>query len=382
MRLQLSAAIALLAGLRAGSARADDPSALSFDTLFYSDTDNVLVVSPQVAARHAFDDEGSEVTARAVVDVISAASVDVVSHATPGFSEVRREADLGGARRIGVYLPALRYRYSDEPDYRSHSFGGSVSRDLADHDTTLALSYDVTLDTVGRSGTSFDLWSRRLTSHAAEASWTQVLSPLTIGRLAYSLTVQDGYLEKPYRYVPLFDEMTLADLDAQGMTLDADNFSLYRLPERPPEEVPDLRVRHALAVRALRYLPGVGALQGDYRLYVDSWGMQAHTAVGTLRLPLGRFRLDVEDRLHWQGAVDFWERTYAVGDDGALPAWRTMDRDLGSYWQDTLRVRGQVELGDWTIYAMGGGMVTRFTDYLLLDWRFAILAETGVRWKF
>jgi hypothetical protein len=377
------AALAAAAALHAaGAARADDDGAVSLDTLVYSDTDNVLVVSPQVTARRALDDDGGEAVARAVVDVVSAASVDVVSQATPRFTEIRRAADLAASHRVGGLLPGLRYRFSDEPDYRSHGLGGSVARDFARHDTTIALAYDLTLDTVGRSGTPFDVWSRRLTTHAAELSWTQVLGPRAVGRVAYSLVYQDGYMEKPYRYVPLFEPMTLADLDARGVTLDADNVAEYRVPERPPEEVPDRRARHALAMRALRYVDGVGAVQGDYRLYLDSWGMQAHTGAAAIRIPLGRFRIDVEDRLHWQGPVDFWRRAYTVGADGAIPAWRTMDRDLGGYLQDTLRVRGQVELGDFTIYVMAGGMATRFFDYLLLDWRFALLGEVGARWRF
>lgn len=380
MRLQLTLAFMLVGGV----ARADDPNTLGFDTLVYSDTDNVLVVSPQVSARRALDDSGGAASARAVVDVISAASVDVVSQATTGFTEVRREADLAASHRMAALLPEVRYRFSDEPDYRSHGFGGSLARDFADHDTTLALSYDLSLDTVGRTGTAYADWSRDLITHTIEASWTQVLGVHTVGRVAYSLVVQDGYLEKPYRYVPLFDPATLAMLDSQGTTLDADNFSTYRLPERPPEEVPDRRVRHALAARGVRYLPGVGALEADYRLYVDSWGMQAHTVDATLRLPIGRYRLDIEDRLHWQGAVDFWRRAYTVDAAGEVPEWRTVDRDLGSYLQDTVQVRGQLELPaqSLTIYVLAGAMATRFSDYLFLDWRLALVGQTGLRWRF
>lgn len=380
MRLQLTALVVLLG--HGGVARADDPYTLSFDTLVYSDTDNVLVVSPQVAARRALDDAGGEAAVRAVVDVISAASVDVVSQATNGFTEVRREADLSASHRIGSLLPALRYRYSDEPDYRSHGFGGSLSRDFADHDTTIGLSYDLSLDTVGRTGTSFADWSRDLATHSVELSWTQVLGVRAVARLAYSLTVQDGYMEKPYRYVALFDPDTLASLEADGMTLDGDNFSSYRLPERPPEEVPDRRLRHAVAVRGIRYVSGLGALQGDYRFYLDDWGMQAHTADATIKIPIGRYRLDIEDRLHWQMPVDFWRRAYTVDGAGEVPRWRTVDRDLGGYLQDTLQARGQLDLASLEIYALAGAMVTRFDDYLFLDWRLALLGETGLRWRF
>ena len=88
MRLQL---IVVVASLLVAAPAAAEPNTLSFDTLFYSDNDNVLVVSPQVAAHRALDDAGGEASARVAVDIISAASVDVVSQATSGFTEVRKE---------------------------------------------------------------------------------------------------------------------------------------------------------------------------------------------------------------------------------------------------------------------------------------------------
>ncbi|HTE56682.1 MAG TPA: DUF3570 domain-containing protein [Kofleriaceae bacterium] len=377
MRLQL---IVVAAALLAAAPAAAEPNTLSFDTLFYSDNDNVLVVSPQVAAHRALDDAGGEASARVAVDIISAASVDVVSQATSGFTEVRKEAALSGSLRIGELLPAVRYRFSDEPDYRSHGFGVTLSRDFAGHDSTLAVSFDVGLDTVGRTGTAFSAWSRHLNTHTGEVGLTQVLGPRTVIRGSYSLTLQDGYMEKPYRYVPLFDAAVLADLDRAGMTVGGDDFDTYRLPERPPEEVPDRRVRHALSLRALRFIPAIGAAQLDYRFYLDSWGVQAHTVDAAIKIPIGRFRLDVEDRLHYQLAADFWARAYTVDSDGVIPTWRTVDRELGTYAQDTAFVRLQRPFGDFLVYAMGGTMITRYDDFLYLDWRLALVSEAGVRW--
>jgi hypothetical protein len=383
MRLQLiiAAPLALALGLAGWPGQlAAQPSSLSFDTLFYSDNDNVLVVSPQVAAHRALDDEGGEAGARVAVDVISAASVDVVSQASSRFTEIRKEAALSASHRLGSLLPGLRYRFSDEPDYRSHGFGGSLSRDFAGHDTTLAVSYDLALDTVGRSGTPFSAWSRKLTSHAADIALTQVLGPRTVARFDYSLTLQNGYMEKPYRYVPLLDAATLDDLEGSGMSVGPDEVNAYRLPERPPEEVPGRRARHSLSARGLRYVAGLGAAQLDYRFYIDSWGVQAHTLDATVKVPIGRFRLDVEDRFHYQTAADLWSRVYTVDGDGRLPTWRSLDRELGSYLQDTISVRLQRPFGDFLVYAMGGSMVTRFRDFLYLDWRLALISEAGVRW--
>jgi hypothetical protein len=188
-------------------------------------------------------------------------------------------------------------------------------------------------------------------------------------------------MEKPYRYVPLFDSAALADLGRSGMSLGPDQVDAYRLPERPPEEVPDRRVRHALSARGVRFIPDIGAVQLDYRYYIDSWGVQAHTLDAALKVPLGGFRLDIEDRLHYQTDADFWSRIYTVDGDGRIPTWRSLDRELGSYVQDTLFVRLQRPFGDFLVYAMGGSMITRFRDFLYLDWRFALVSEAGLRWQ-
>jgi hypothetical protein len=59
-----------------------------------------------------------------------------------------------------------------------------------------------------------------------------------------------------------------------------------------------------------------------------------------------------------------------------------VDRDLGGYLQDTVLVRGQLDVSSLEIYLQTGAMVTRFNDYLFLDWRLALIAETGLRWRF
>ena len=152
MRLQLSlAALLLIAGCGcAGRAR---ETHVRLDTMLYHDSDHVDVISPQVAAAAALDDEGGSVSATAVVDVVTAASVDVVTEATPGFTEVREEGDLRVAKRVGTWLPGARYRYSHEPDYVSHGGGLSFEERLGGADTTLTGSLDLTHDTVGRHGT-------------------------------------------------------------------------------------------------------------------------------------------------------------------------------------------------------------------------------------
>lgn len=377
MRLQLIALAVLLAP---GTAAADPEVALSGDTLFYSDDDHVVVVSPRAAARVALDRDGSEAGVHAVVDVVSAASVDVVSQATPGFTETRIELGAQGAYRTGAWLPGLALRYSQEPDYRS--LGGRAGADLRlGGDTVASASYDASFDTVGRAGTAYADWSASLQTHTGELGLTQNLGRRTRVRAVATVAVQDGYLEKPYRHVPLFDMAGLQRAADDGVELGLDTFDDYRLPERPPEEVPDRRVRAALFARALRWFGTAGAGRADYRLYVDDWGMIAHTVELGLAVPLpAGVTAELRERAHLQSAVDFWERVYLVDGAAMIPRYRTIDRELSAYLASTTSAGATWRRGPLAAYGEAGLMYTRFDDFLLLDHRLAVIAQAGVRW--
>lgn len=382
MRLQLT--IVLVMACAAGAARAQDDgegertTQVGVDTLLYTDTDNVIVESTTVGAKATLDDNGSEVHAAALVDAVTAASVDVITEATPRFSEIREEADAGGSWAIGDWLPSAHYRYSHENDYLSNGGGVRVDRRLGP-DTTIEGSYDLVYDLVRRSGTPASVFSQTLTTHAGELSISQVIDPQTVVRAAYSFTAQSGYLEKPYRYVPLFDAAGVAAATAQGMTLGLDNFSQFRLPERPPENVPDLRLRHAIALRAIRWVDALRAsARADYRLYLDDWGVRSHTGELALRFERGPREYALTERLYEQTAADFWRRVYVV-EDGTIPQYRTVDRDLSHFVASTTELGFTTKYERWSWYATAGVMYTRYFDYLFLEHRYALLAGGGVK---
>jgi hypothetical protein len=331
--MQLICALLATVTLAPAAARAQDHVRIALDAMAYADTDGVVVISPQLAVRHDLDAEGGAVSGRAVVDVVSAASVDVVTQATDRFDEVRTEGSLSLSKAFGDHLPSISYRASVEPDWVSHGVVAGLESRLGTPDTTLRLSYGLTLDHIGRSGTPWSAFDERLTTHAAELSLTQVLSPRLVLRAVASLTVQHGYLEKPYRYVPLFDAAAIQSAAADGVRIDLSSFDRYRLPARPPEEVPDRRVRPAFALRLLRYLPRArAALRIDYRLYADDWGVVSNTLEPSFEgtygpgLVLGAFL-----RFYRQREASFWRERYVVEDARSVPRFRSVDRELSRY---------------------------------------------------
>jgi hypothetical protein len=381
VRLQL--AVGLGVALACSPAHAESPWQATTDTLVYTDTDNVLVVSPQAAVHFELDEEGGEASARVVVDTISAASVDVVSQATNRFFEVRTEINLGLSKSFDFGSPSLSYRYSHEPDYDSHGGQVGFQRRLGSADTVLSLGYGLTEDTVGMTDTPSDVFSATLTTHSADVSLTQNLDEKTILRLVYTFTGQRGYMEKPYRFVPLFDRAGIDAANAAGDELDLGTFDRYRLPTKPTESVPDSRGRHAAALRAMRFVPSwKSSLRLDYRFYADSWSVIGHTVESAIHRKLGeRQRLNVVVRFYSQSGSSFWRRVYEV-EAMSAPRYRTLDRGLSPFHSLTAGGRYEIELGQFTVYGQLDAMQTWFRDYLFLDTRFALIGQTGVRWNF
>jgi hypothetical protein len=381
VRLQLKRTLGRAAVLSAvlsfaAAARADGPWRVAFDGMFYSDTDNVIVGTPRLAVRHRLDEDGGEVAAHVLVDVVSAASVDVVSQATVGFVEARTGAGIDVSGAIGDHLPSIGYRFSYEPDYLSN--GGHVgwrSR-LGTPDSVLSLGYGFTGDIVGRAGTPWSSFSETLFTHAGDLAFTQTLGAETVLRLSYSFTGQHGYMEKPYRHVPLFDLAAV-----EGQRLDFSNFAEHRLPTMPPEEVPDLRLRNALGARLLQSIESIqGSLRADYAFYADDWGMTAHTIEAALTATLVRgLRLVTYGRFYLQTAASFWRREYVV-QANEVPRFRSLDRELSDYETLTGGVRLEWEVDDVAGYFDGTVMWTHFDSFLLLDERIAVLGQVGFRW--
>ncbi|MFK8002919.1 MAG: DUF3570 domain-containing protein [Polyangiales bacterium] len=346
---------------------------VNIDALGYTDNNATQVVTPQVGVRRALDTDGGAISARFTIDVISSASVDVVSHATQGFSEGRMQADLAASKRFGDHLPALTYRFSLEPDYQSHGAGLSLQSRLGTPDSVLAVGYGFSHDIVSRHDSSTDVFSARLLSHRADVSFTQTLSTRSLIRGAYTMTAQNGYMEKPYRHVSLF-------LPGTGEGANFANFDALRLPGRPMENVPDTRLRHALAMRFMHFIPSADVtLKLDYQFYVDDWSLMAHTIEPRVAWQVSEHvELGLWLRAYRQNGASFWQRAYEVPNATTQPTFRTADRDLSPYTAGTVGIRTAWRNDRWGVYVEGSVVQTFFDDFLYLDSLTAVILQTGL----
>lgn len=296
----------------------------------YSDTQRVSVLSPAINAEASAPTREWSVGGSYLVDVVSAASADVASMASPRFNDTRHAGTLRGSYSYAPWTFMLNGALSSESDYLSRGLHGAVALDTFDKQFTPKVGYGITLDKIGRAGVPFDTFANSLTTHDVELTGTIILSRHSLLILGGSLQFEFGDQSKPYRYIPMFAPGTDVPNHASAGYVNA-----VRLPERPLEQLPLERDRYALLGKYIVRLKENATLRLEERVYTDNWGMFASSTEGRYLVDVSqRLRVWAGLRLHFQTASSFYARAYfAQGDSQGvvrLPIVRTTDRELGT----------------------------------------------------
>jgi hypothetical protein len=258
---------------------------------------------------------GGTLSASYVADIVSSASVDVVSNATAHMTDFRSEISAGLSQKLRSTTLTGGYVYSVENDYASHNIDFGLAQDLFDKNSTLSIGWSLSANRIGRTGDQSFRESLLVTGGAA--SWTQVLDKRTIAQLSYSFSYNDGYQASPYRFVRFDDPMT-GDIIEKHHEID-----------------PRTRYRHAAVIGLNRHLFSDSSLQADYRFYDDSWSVQAHTVQVRYFVRFGDVTLRLRERFYYQTDASFFLPHY-VAADGMLPAFFTADRELSKFWSNVV----------------------------------------------
>jgi hypothetical protein len=371
----------------AAEAKTETPSAIdvraSTQLAGYADSDHVYVVSPTIAGSLTNPTAGWSVDGRYLVDVVSAASVDIVSTASRRWEEVRHVGSLGGLYKPGEWGVGANADVSIEPDYQSYTFAGSVQRDILDKNATLLLGYEHGHDISGRSGTPFSVFSRKIDHDAFKGGATFVLDKATILSTVGDLVVERGDTSKPYRYVPMFAPGVDVAKGASVVTVDQ-----LRLPARVLEQLPTARTRYALAGH-LAHRFAHSTLRVSERLYTDSWGLRASSTDLRLIVDLGeRADLGPHVRFHAQTPVVFWQRAYVMQPQLDFPALRTGDRELGPLASVTGGASFHVAVGSartprsWVLGLELNGTQTQYLDDLYIKSRLSAISVLSLEAEF
>jgi hypothetical protein len=193
-------------------------------------------------------------------------------------------------------------------------------------------------------------------------SLTQTLSPRLIGQVTYELGYAEGYQASPYRFVPV-------------------RMSIDSAPELwVPETDPDTRYRHAVVIGANQAIGEASSLQGDYRLYRDTWGIWSHTVGARYFAHISkRVELRLRERFYTQSSASFYvdSQTDAAGfpifPDLAPGQLNSGDQRLSAFGAITLGIKAEVRITPlWTVDGKFEGYEQR------PSWRLGGQGSTGL----
>ncbi|MEW6683149.1 MAG: DUF3570 domain-containing protein [Nitrospirota bacterium] len=289
-RIGTAGSVLLLAGVL-GSAEAVEPP--QDDTAVGYNLYNgggIMVQGPAMIVKKELLNRMS-VKAGARIDLVSSASIDVVTQASP-YKERRTEYTVGTDVLHSDVLTGITYTTSHESDYTSNTIAVAMAHDLFEKNTTLNLRFARSWDTVEKNGDpSFGQEDANRTIYSAGV--TQSLSPRWLVQVNYEGTADSGFLNNPYRSVIL---------DSGGLA---------------PENYPDSRTGHAWVLRTgFGFVPdsagelSIGqrsSVKFDYRYYQDTFAVASHTGqVEYQRYVRNEWLLGSFYRYYRQGQASFY----------------------------------------------------------------------------
>ena len=253
------------------------------------------------------------------VDMISSASIDVITTASP-YTEERTQWSLGMDYLRGNTTMRVGYTNSVESDFDANSYSFSVSQDMFGDLTTLTLSYGLGDDLV-RSSVD-DTFEEPLDRQIYGLGITQILTKNLISTLNVETVTEEGYLNNPYRVVRYADP-----LSATGYSFE-------------PELYPNTRTSNAVGLRARYFLPYRAAIEGEYRYFTDTWDIESHTGALSYIHPWRNWTFTGKFRYYDQTGAHFYKDLFARAQE---TNFRGRDKELSPLTSYTLKFQAAYE---------------------------------------
>lgn len=341
----------------------------------YTDDDRTTVWRPRVSGQAPVG--AVSVGASWTADVISSASIDVVTVASRPVEETRHElgATIAFDGEDALELSAG-YLFGTEPDHTSHSVSLSAARDLG----RLRLWHATAGLGLGASTTG-TVVDDRFEEHAwtgqAALSLSRIVDPVTVVRAALEGSWTEGFQSSPYRAVRL-GHWTGAPYE--GDDPDATPWVFTGVTGVARETHPDRRLRLRLVLDGVHDLGSRLAVFAELSGYADDWGVEAGSAATEVRFqPTPAVLLRLGARGYLQSAAWFWRQRYV--DAEQTDGYVTGDRELGPMSSVSAHVAGVVALDALRLDARIEIARYDHPEYDLRPSNHALAVQLGVAWE-
>ncbi len=311
------------------------------DVLYHRyDGGGMVIDGPSVLVRKSVGPQVS-VSGQYYVDMVSAASVDVVALASE-YTEERTEYTLGVDYLHEDSILSLGYTNSSENDYEANTAYFSVSQEFFGGMSTVTLGYARGQDEVGVRGD--ESFSEDADRQNYQLGLSQVMTRNSLLGVDLEVVTDEGFLENPYR---------------RNRYIDPDDPNNFILDQ--PERYPETRTSFSVATRALYYLPYRASIRGEFRYFSDSWGIDAQTfELAYVHALNPRWTLEGRARYYVQDEADFYSDLYAFENSQTHLA---RDKEMSAFSGTTL---GGGVVYEWKQTSLPG--IQRLQASLLVDW--------------
>ena len=314
------------------------------DLLYHSyDGGGVEINGPSVLLRKNL---GSSVSLglNHYVDNVTSASIDVVVTASP-YTEERKENTIVIDYLRQKTTMSLGYTHSEESDFDATTLSLGISQDMFGDLTTLSIGFSFGDNIIGQNGN--DDFEEEATVRSYRVDLSQIFTRDLVMAFTFQTITDEGYLNNPYRSVRFEDPGSGTGYSFQ------------------PEVYPETRTSNAFAIRANYFLEQRAALHAGFRLFKDSWDIDATTYEVGYTLPYQEsWIFGARLRLYDQSGADFYSDLFPFEDSQNYLA---RDKELSSFSSTTIGVSGSYEFGRaWK--AIDRGSLNLELDWIHFDY--------------
>ena len=303
----------------------------------------VEIDGPSILVRKSIGRSVS-VAANYYVDMVSSASIDVITTASP-YTEERTQYSLSMDYLRGNTTISAGFTSSEESDFDASTYNLSIAQDMFGDLTTLTLSYAFGDDTVRRSDDPN--FFRDNTRQHYGVGVTQILTRNLISAVNFEVITDEGFLNNPYRSVRYVDAGSPV-----GFSFEAE---LY----------PRTRTSNSVGIRAKYYLPYRAALEAQYRFFTDTWDINGHTASIAYTHPWKDFIFTAKYRWHDQTGAHFFRDIFSRSE---ATNFRGRDKELSPLTSQTLKFSVAYEIFSNGLGFLDKGTVNFSLDHLMIDY--------------
>ncbi len=281
------------------------------DIMYHAYSGGGLEVNgPSVLVRKSIG-KSTSVWGNHYVDTITSATIDVVTSASE-YTEERTEKSLGADYLYDNTTLSLSYSNSVENDFNANSVNVGISQLMFGDLTTVTLGYAKGWDVITATGRP--LLEEKADRQKYKLGLSQVITKNLLMGFNFETITDEGFLNNPYRQVRYLNGSGGYDKE----------FEVY----------PNTRTSHAVAMRALYYLPYRAAIRGEIRGYTDTWGINGSMAeLGYIHPTKQGWTYEASYRVYSQNNADFYSDLFNAE---AEFRYRARDKELGTYSTQTI----------------------------------------------